>query len=173
MMHIMLDLETADTRPTAAIIAIGAVEFNERGLTGRRFYLPVDLGSSVAAGLTTSTDTLAWWSQQSPEAQAVFYDPARVELDVALASFNGWLRVTYADQVRLWGNGAAFDNAVLANAFAVVGIEQPWKHWNDRCYRTVAATMPGKPTRIGTHHNAVDDAETQAAYLIAGAHYDF
>jgi exodeoxyribonuclease VIII len=45
---------------------------------------------------------------------------------------------------------------------------QPWRHWNDRCYRTVKSLYPDvKLERVGTHHNAVDDAESQARHLIA------
>lgn len=49
MRRIMLYLETMDTAPTAAIIAIGAVEFDEHTL-GREFYRVVDLQSSMDAG---------------------------------------------------------------------------------------------------------------------------
>jgi exodeoxyribonuclease VIII len=51
MQDIMLDLETMATTRDAAIVAIGAVEFDAAsGLIGDRFYVPVDLVSSVSAG---------------------------------------------------------------------------------------------------------------------------
>lgn len=44
----------------------------------------------------------------------------------------------------------------------------PWPHWNDRCYRTLKAMRPDvKMERTGTHHNAVDDATSQARHALA------
>lgn len=67
---------------------------------------------------------------------------------------------------KMWGNGAAFDNAILANAYRAAGIKQPWELWNDRCYRTICAYYPGCPrNQPGTPHNALDDARSQAEHL--------
>ena len=49
-MHVMLDLETMGNGANAAIIAIGAVSFNENGVADR-FYKQVALQSSVSIGL--------------------------------------------------------------------------------------------------------------------------
>jgi len=71
------------------------------------------------------------------------------------------------ENVRVWGNGAAFDNVILASAYRQANITQPWLFWNDRCYRTVKALSPAVTMqRNGTHHNALDDAESQARHLI-------
>ena len=67
----------------------------------------------------------------------------------------------------MWGNGATFDNVILANAYRGAGLPVPWKFWNDKCYRTIKGFFPQiKLQRIGTHHNAQDDAESQAWHLI-------
>jgi hypothetical protein len=71
--------------------------------------------------------------------------------------------------MRLWGNGASFDNAILAHAYARCGATPPWKFWNDRCYRTVAALTATPRQQGGTHHNALDDARSQAEHLITAA----
>ena len=48
MLDVMLDLETMGTQPDAAIVAIGAVEFDlEAAQLGRRFYQPVTLDSAA------------------------------------------------------------------------------------------------------------------------------
>ena len=66
----------------------------------------------------------------------------------------------------VWGNGATFDNVILSNAYKAAGMEQPWKFWDDRCYRTVKGLLPDiKIERLGTHHNAVYDAMSQARHL--------
>lgn len=72
------------------------------------------------------------------------------------------------DKVRIWGNGADFDNVILASVYKRIGMEQPWLYRNNRCYRTLKALHPEIPIeRVGTHHNAVDDAESQARHLLA------
>lgn len=159
--HVMVDLETLDTRPTAAIISIGAVVFHGAG-KGSEFYTAVDQNSAIAAGLTASPKTLEWWAGQSAAARTVFTDPNRLELRHALIRFAEFL----PRDCRLWGNGAAFDNAILANAYAALGIDPPWKFWNDRCYRTLVAICPAPRVQRGTHHNALDDAKSQADHLL-------
>ena len=166
---IMLDLETMGTGPNAAIVAIGAVAFDlQSGTIGDRFYRVVDLGTSVDMGGEIDADTVLWWMKQSDDARAMFARDGAA-LSEALADFSLWLSAHgVPDNVRVWGNGAAFDNVILSSAYRSSTRMQPWRHWNDRCYRTVKSLYPDvKLERVGTHHNAVDDAESQARHLIA------
>jgi len=162
MTNIMLDLETLGTRPGSIILAIGAVKFGN-GEISSHFYRRIDPSSSTRHGLTMDADTVMWWLKQDEAARIELTKPGE-ELPAVLAQFTKWM----ADEKALiWGNGASFDNAMLAEAFARVGIPQPWKFWNDRCYRTVKATRPDlKPREIGTKHNALDDAASQAEHLM-------
>lgn len=169
MRDVMLDLETMGNGPQAAIVAIGAVEFDvPTQQIGERFYTVIDLESSVAAGGVMDASTVLWWLKQSDEARAAF-DRSGDHIATALQRFSGWMENrAKIDSVRVWGNGAAFDNVILASAYRRNGTKQPWVFWNDRCYRTVKAQHPEvKMQRNGTHHNAVDDAESQARHLIA------
>lgn len=165
MSHIMLDLETMGNGNRAAIIAIGAVSFNSSGVK-ERFYQQVRLDMSIDAGLEMDASTVLWWLQQSNAARSAFKGNEKASsLCDALDDFARW----YASVggVEVWGNGAAFDNTILSAAYRLTGIEQPWKFWNDRCYRTLKAMYPQvKMARSGTHHNAVDDAHSQADHLI-------
>jgi hypothetical protein len=74
-------------------------------------------------------------------------------------------------KVRLWGNGAGFDNVLLKNAFKAVDADEPWKYYNNRCYRTMSGVFKldddETPPRVGTYHNALDDAMTQVHRLQA------
>ena len=164
-MQVMLDLETMGNGANAAIIAIGAVSFDENGVADR-FYRQVSLQSSASIGLECDPSTVMWWMQQSDDARSAFKDNDKAyHICVALADFAKW----FADVggVEVWGNGAAFDNVILSNAYRKSGATQPWKFWNDRCYRTVKAMNPRVTAeRVGTYHNAVDDAETQAVHLL-------
>jgi len=131
------------------------------------FYEVVDIEYSMRAGLVAEADTLKWWMKQSDEARAVFSSPDAVSLPAALVRFAEWVSDDgdYGD-VKMWGNGAGFDNPILSAAFAAGGIKQPWYHRNDRCYRTKCADYKHLPfVREGVHHNAKDDAVSQAKHL--------
>lgn len=168
MVDVMLDLETMGTGPQAAIIAIGAVKFDISAQEiGERFYRVVDLESAVACGGVMDASTVLWWLKQSDAARAAF-DRSGDHIAVALQQFAGWMEDRSNVVVRVWGNGAAFDNVILASAYRRIGLTQPWPTRNDRCYRTVKALYPEvKIQRVGVHHNALDDAESQARHLIA------
>lgn len=169
MHDVMLDLETMGKGPRAAIVAIGAVAFSLDAFTvGERFYRVVDLASSVSMGGEIDADTVLWWMRQGDQARAAFATGGE-HLQTALMDFAAWLQTRgTTDSVRLWGNGAAFDNVILASAYRAAGLQQPWRHWNDRCYRTIKALHPGVTMeRIGVHHHAADDAESQAHHLVA------
>jgi DNA polymerase III epsilon subunit-like protein len=164
MDNVMLDLETMGTDPDAAIIAVGAVRFDlEAGSIGEKFYAVVDLQSAVANGGVINPSTVLWWMQQGDAARSAFARPGHHIADV-LASFTKWLG---DEDAFVWGNGAAFDNVILATAYRNANLPVPWKFYNDRCYRTVRAQYPAvSMQRRGTFHNAVDDAESQARHLI-------
>lgn len=171
----MLDLETMGNGPNAAIVAIGAVEFEpEIFLLGREFYRVVDLASSVELGGEIDASAVQWWLGRSDEARAAIRQSPQIHIKPALVQFAEWLSHCSAD-IQLWGNGAAFDNVILAQAYKRAGLEVPWKFWNDRCYRTLAALHPDTPPGHGegTAHHALDDARTQAKHLLRLFNLDF
>jgi len=156
----MLDLETMGNGVNAAIIAIGAVRFTNE--IKDKFYETIDLRSSVELGLDMDPETVLWWMQQCEDARAQFKQKGK-QIQSVLVRFTQWI----GDDAVMWGNGADFDNAILANAYKKCHLEQPWKFWNNRCYRTVKNMYPNiEMVRTGTHHNAVDDAESQALHLL-------
>lgn len=164
MNHIMLDIETLDTSPSAVIVSIGAVKFDPTTNTplGDKFYEAITVQSNLDAGRTVSGDTLSWWMKQDDASRAVFNAP-RISLEQALAKF-----VEFFDhgEYMVWGNGANFDNVIVKHALESMGWGAPWKFWNDRCYRTLKATLnaPKMPAFDGKH-NALVDACAQALHL--------
>ena len=163
---IMLDLEAMGTGPNAPIIAIGAVRFNDNEIKSR-FYRKVSLSSSVEMGAVIESNTVIWWLQQGEEARAEFFDNDNASrLDAALLEFSEWVEKE-GGITTLWGNGAGFDNVILRSAYNSCGIEAPWAFWQDRCFRTIRKTLPTLSLeRKGVFHNALDDAENQAMYLM-------
>ena len=165
MPHIMIDLETMGTRPDAAIIAIGAVAFDKYGVHDT-FYLNVDLQSAVTTGARIDPSTVMWWLKQSDEARAAF-DTKGVDLVTALDRLDAWFDMQVDGCEGVWGNGASFDNTILSESYKRLGFNPPWPFWKDRCYRTMKSMFPDvEMDRSGTHHNALDDARSQALHLI-------
>lgn len=161
MNRVMLDLETMGNGTNAAIIAIGAARFDAEKITDE-FYTVIDLASSISAGLEMDASTVLWWMKQSDDARKQF-ERDGVQLNDALKQFADWIGA----DAEVWGNGAAFDNAILSNAYRKCGIEQPWKFWNNRCYQTVKNLHQDvEMKRMGVYHRAVDDAKSQADHLM-------
>jgi len=164
-MHVMIDLETMGNRPDAPIVAIGAVKFDAERIRDE-FYVNVDLKSAVEeGGAKIDADTVMWWMKQDDAARGALEKEAK-SVVVALYAFRDWLKPH--EPVGVWGNGATFDNVILSETYRRLKLNPPWPFWADRCYRTVKNLYPDVPlVRSGTHHNAVDDARTQAEHLIA------
>lgn len=169
MKNMMMDLETMGLAPGCAVLSIGAVRFSVQDGLGDEFYAPIRLESCCAAGLTEDPSTRDWWERQNPEAKKLLRIVERKgtpSLKTVLKRFAAF--VQYVPSTLMWGNGADFDNPILAAAYRSVGLPQPWGPFNGRCYRTLKNIAPGpKLARVGTYHNALDDAKSQALHAIA------
>jgi hypothetical protein len=165
MKHVMLDLETMGCGHRAAIVAIGAVEFNPHTEElGDTFYRTISLENAMAAGLTVDGSTVLWWMKQGDSARREITNAVK-PLQVALNDFSHWMG---PNRDALWGNGSNFDNRILREAYEAVNMNCCW-HWAvDRDMRTICEL--GKSlgintldvVREGIHHNALDDAIYQA-----------
>lgn len=165
---IMLDLETLGTVPGCGVVAIGAAHATQDGYILDRFYTVVSRESCRAYGLREEAATLDWWHKQSPEARAIL-SPAQqagaASLVEALDAFNVFLR-RCGTHVEIFGNGSDFDNAILNAAAMAAGVKLAWPPFGHRCYRTLKMLTPHvRMERTGTHHNALDDAISQAGHL--------
>ena len=166
---VMLDLETMGNGNNAALVAIGAFKFDlhnpqpfEAIEEEQKFYRGVDLASCVRAGLEIDASTVIWWLKQSDAARSAI--GAGIPLDLALAHFTQFMA---GAKFSLWGNGATFDNVILRNAYNKLHLAAPWHYTDDSCYRTMKNQF-GRAVgmnRVGTAHNALDDAISQALHL--------
>lgn len=174
MKHIMLDIETLDTCTTAVVVSIGAVAFNPgtREL-GERLYIPLARTISYQQGIgrTVSGDTMQWWMKQSPEVRAVFSDNSNPRtLSESLTMFSDFHARNGGPEAKLWGYGVDFDNMIVGSLYGAAGVERPWSYRQNRCLRTMKDMAESRglvlhTVRSGTHHNALDDAVTQAQQL--------
>lgn len=163
----MIDIETMATGSNAAIVSIGAVEFDlNTGHTGRTFYCNINLQSCLDAGLQVDGNTIMWWMKQADEArQSLFQQP--VPLPEALRDFTTYLTACGAPSAQVWGNSARFDLGKLDDAYKAVNLPLPWKFKFERDVRTLVAFAPHlkeQEPRAGTHHNALADCFHQISY---------
>jgi DNA polymerase III epsilon subunit-like protein len=166
MKDVMLDLETLGTSADAVILSIGAVRFDAYGdQVGPVFYRRVNIDSCQKWGLTVDGRTLVWWLDQDVLARKAIVNEEGDPLEIVLRDLSDFIK----EDDRLWGNGAAFDNAILSTAYRKVGIEQPWRFWNDHCFRTMKKLNKHIPAPVfeGIAHHALDDAINQAKHLQA------
>jgi len=175
MNGIMVDLETMGTSSNAAIVAIGAVEFDidaEVGLLGAEFYCNIDIQTCIDAGLSVDGSTIIWWLKQSEEARnAISKTPYNL-----VRGLNDFTRFIEAAQDRslsritVWGNGSNFDNVILHSAYTAAGLTKPWHFKYDRDVRTLVflgralGIEKTEVVREGVRHHALDDAKHQARY---------
>jgi 3' exoribonuclease, RNase T-like len=173
MNNVMLDLETIGRIPGASVVSIGAVFFDEdRSYVEQApFAVCIQRLSSRGFGLWEDPETLEWWATQPPAVRQILDmandDEIAVRLPNALNGFADWF-ACLGEDVRVWGNGADFDLPILAALYAATGQPVPWKPYMGRCYRTLKNLRRDVPlVRVGSHHNAVDDAFSQAYHAIA------
>ena len=162
----MIDLETMGLRPTSAIVSIGCVLFDQTTIKDK-FYTNVSLQSCLDAGLTTDKSTVDWWAKQSEEARSAWQKDDAPSLFEGLGSFGNWLRSHCHEKfICPWGNGSDFDLVLLKSAYESQQAETPWRFYNHHCFRTMKNMfMVDDTPRVGTYHNALDDAITQVNHL--------
>lgn len=161
---IMIDLETLATSTDAAILTIGAVKFDPFGMDVEEpamesFYVKVDIDSCHEIGLVTNDDTIAWWANQSKEAQEEAFSPDN-RIHIADA-FNQLYKFCWGAK-RVWSNGAAFDVVICETVFKRINKAVPWNFWQVRDVRTAfdLGINPNRPPVL--KHHALEDAWNQA-----------
>ena len=167
--NLMLDTETMGIKPDAAIVAIGAVLFDEHtGQIGETFYRTIHLATSVRLGFKIEPATVLFWLGQEDEARRSILFNAVNAVD-AMTDFAEWVQQHGAPkgELRVWGASPAFDCVKVQAHLEACGLEAPWFYWNERDYRTIRERNKIVPEdeRVGLH-NALADAVHQARHLI-------
>lgn len=163
MKNIMIDIETASTSKNAAILSIGAVEFDDVLGIVDEFYVNIALQSCVDKGLEIGGTTFEWWLKQDKEAMKIL-SKNKVPLKDALKSLKEWLG---KGNFQIWGCGSDFDNVILENAFKAFNSQAPWGYHENRCFRTIKSSFPQVEIDFKKlPHYALDDAKHQALHLL-------
>lgn len=164
---LMIDLETLGQTPSTPVISLGAAFFDiEAKEVGPTFYATLDVGEQMKYGRMPDASTLKWWMRQSGAAKKVFSEQAKPVTEV-LNLFNEWVKAN-GKKVNPWGNGSSFDISIMENLYRQYNIKIPWLFYNVMDVRTFKRFCANgkKLEKGGVNHNALDDAVSQAKYII-------
>jgi hypothetical protein len=169
--ELMIDLETLGQNENCVILSIGATFFDiNKKEIGAAFYMPISIEEQMEKRVI-SPSTLKWWMGQSNAAKKVFSEQGQSLVD-ALENFEYWIKQhSKIKTLNVWGNGSTFDISIIEHAFRQYGYKIPWQYWNVMDLRTFKRFMAGGNAVVkkGTNHNALDDAISQAEYVIEHA----
>lgn len=176
--HLMVDVEALGKKPGSPLVSIGAVFFDPAtGNAGPEFYEVISLESSMASGGVPDASTIIFWLKASSEARSEIVMDSAITLSDALQQLDDFITANASngkDSVQVWGNGATYDNVLLAESFDRAGIPCPWKFWNNRDVRTIVelGKAIGYTPRyeipfVGEPHKAISDAHHQVKYVSA------
>ena len=168
MSDLMIDLETLGQTPQCPVISLGAVFFDEKTKQlGPRFYACLDVNEQIKHGRRPDGDTLKWWMGQSGAAKKVFSEDAKPVTQV----LNDFSLFYNANSIKsfVWGNGSTFDISIMEDIYRMYGVKIPWFFTKVMDQRTYKRFM-GKGEKVqksGVDHNALDDAVSQATYVLS------
>jgi hypothetical protein len=168
--NLMLDLETWGKRPGCAIRSIGAVMFDpfSRAI-GQQFYKNVTRKSCEEIGLHIDQSTVDWWNSPKMKKAQDSLLTGQVPLRDACVDFVKW--AGRQNTAFMWCQGANFDGPIIEEAFRLLELQAPWKFHATRDTRTIYEAgglgFGSLPKRVGTHHNALEDAIYQAGCVQA------
>lgn len=153
MLQVMLDLETLGTSPGCAVVAIGAVKFDEYNILEELYYRPI-WGGKI------EHNTVRWWMRQSEKARMELTRDPCGTMEDGLRNLRN-----FVGDCPVWGNGSDFDNAIIMDCYKKLHI-QHWSHRQNRCYRTIRSLVQAQYIPPSVKHNALEDARSQAIHLM-------
>ncbi len=128
--HVMIDIETLSTENDAAIIAIGAVEFNLDDILQERVWL---IDPMLTSG-RRDVSTLEWWEKQREEnpTMAGYVWSGSTRENVAAAELFNWMvpfRAPIEDPKSghwIWAGPNTFDLSILKTWYKTQNMILPW-----------------------------------------------
>jgi len=161
----MLDIETLGKGVGCVILSIAAVPFfkSEQLLGEQLFHMNIDIQSCQDKGLAINADTLIWWMDMPALFKRIQQDT--YTLEGALLSLTRFIKTECAEDVRIWGRGPSFDQAILRDAYDRHKQDLPWRYSRERCVRTYLCGYEDLLKKhlafTGELHHPVHDARHQ------------
>jgi exodeoxyribonuclease VIII len=137
--HLMVDVEALGKKPAPSFQSV------QYSSTQRRVIRALSFTKSLASshrwpGGVPDASTIIFWLKASSEARSEIVMDSAITLSDALQQLDDFITANASngkDSVQVWGNGATYDNVLLAESFDRAGIPCPWKFWNNRDVRTI------------------------------------
>lgn len=162
----MIDIETLDTKNTAVVLSIGAVQFEPKtGNILKSFYKVLRLQDQAKRSISTST--VKWWVDQIKNGALTDQFNGDVPVRNALIFLRDFIQDTLEtadERLEIWACDPDFDCEILENLYAEYGLLTPWRYSDKRSVRTVrslAKLWGFLPPKIEATHNALEDCERQ------------
>lgn len=165
----MLDIETLSTAVNAAVLSIGAVEFDPfSGEIKNEFYH--ELRFDQQKNRKIDIGTVQWWIREvtldvvkADVFRHVNNTPVRNAL-ILLKEFLG------DDEKSIWACDPDFDCAILSNLYEEYQLPTPWKYYEPKSVRTIRELAKlhdiGLPAQSKSH-NALEDCVRQVGEVVA------
>lgn len=163
MKNVMVDIETLGETPGCVILSIGAVEFDENGVS-RPFHVTINIRDSLENGMFVEADSLRWWFDECSKRDRSLTYSGQKSVYIALKEF---VKHFDFEDTLVWANGLNFDIPILEEALRRYGIEIPWEYYNLRDFRTLKELSAPVTIENTEPHNALSDAIAQAKTVIA------
>jgi DNA polymerase III epsilon subunit-like protein len=160
--HVMIDLETLSTENDAAIIAIGAVEFDLDRILQERLWR---LDPQLTPG-RRDLSTIVWWGQQDRAVREFVFGGTLFFEDV-LKSLADWILPMW-DTHWVWAGPSTFDLSILKTRYQDAGLTNPinWRKHRDlttlRAVSDELAISSEIPTEGFRAHDPLHDSIKQA-----------
>jgi len=169
--NVMVDIETTATTRNAGIWQIGAycIETEEEFICTIN---PLSLVTPIRGhSFDWELETIRWQYDNNRKNWL-----AALSLDVTdnsafaehLLAFKTFLRNCHSGwqtKLVLWCKGTDFDFPILSNSLVLECLGIPWRYYQLRDLRSVAAVMGQEMSRENISHNALEDAIAQGKWL--------
>lgn len=166
--HFMLDIETLSTAVNAAVLSIGAVEFDPfSGEIKNEFYHELRLDQQNHRKIDIGT--VQWWVKQvtlDVKKADIFRHTNTTPVRNALILLKEFLG---DDEKSIWACDPDFDCAILSNLYVEYQLPTPWKYYEPKSVRTVRelaklhkVPMPDQ-NKI---HNSLEDCKRQVEEVV-------
>lgn len=171
--HIVIDLETLDTSPSAVVTSIGVAIGSKGAFTS--WQVNLEITSQLLNGRTVSQSTLAWWKEQQKYTQQLMLEN-QLQTPQALSNLvielEGLQVKLGESNIAVWGNSPSFDLVILSSLFEQYRSSVPWKYWQERDLRTYGAMVgvsfnewKQQQENSFVAHCAKEDAMAELKYL--------
>lgn len=166
--HFMVDIETLSVAVNAAVLSIGAVEFDPfSGEIKNEFYHELRLDQQKHRLIDIGT--VQWWVKQVCEDTTrgnIFLNENKTPVRNALLMLKEFFG---GGEKAIWACDPDFDCTILSNLFNEYAIFIPWRYYEPKSVRTIRelaalhnVPMPGE----NKTHNALEDCLRQVKEVV-------